>query len=307
MDCVTHESTHSRDTLLQQELAALIDQLTLTDGAHTTRIDGLCLMRASQPSDPVHGISNPSFCVIAQGRKQVTLGDECFTYDPLYYLVGSVSLPVTGQIIEATPERPYLCIRINLDPAEITRLIADAGPTGVPVVPAHRGLYVERVDNAMLDAVTRLVRLLHTPRDAAMLAPLVLREIYYRLLRSPQGYRLYEMAITNSQTHRVNRAINWLNQNYIEPLKIDELARRVNLSPSTLHHRFKAVTAMSPLQYQKQLRLQEAKRLMPHEGIDCSSAAHRVGYESPSQFSREYSRLFGAPPMKDMARLRASA
>jgi AraC-like DNA-binding protein len=307
MDRVTPESTYSRDTLQQHELAGLIDQFTQADGAHATQIDGLCLMRASQPSEPVHGIYNPSFCVIAQGRKQVTLGEERFTYDPLHYLVGSVSLPLTGQIIEATPERPYLCIRINLDLTEITRLLTDVGPTGVPIVPVHRGLYVERVDNAMLDAVTRLVRLLHTPRDVAMLAPLVLREIYYRLLRSPQGYRLYEMAMANSQTHRVNRAINWLNQNYIESLKIDELARRVNLSPSTLHHRFKAVTAMSPLQYQKQLRLQEAKRLMLSEGLDASSAAHRVGYESPSQFSREYSRLFGAPPMKDMARLRASA
>ena len=188
----------------------------------------------------------------------------------------------------------------------VTALIADAGPMGVPTRPTGRGLYVEQIDSSMLDAVLRLARLLDAPKDIAMLAPLIRREILYRLLRSPQGHRLYEIAIANSQSHRISQAIKWLNGNFEQPLRIDDLAKEVNLSVSTLHHRFKAMTAMSPLQYQKQLRLQEARRLMLAEGLEASAAGYRVGYESPSQFSREYSRLFGAPPLRDLARLRLS-
>lgn len=168
------------------------------------------------------------------------------------------------------------------------------------------GLYVEQMDNGLLDAVLRLVRLLDTPKDIAMLAPLVRREILYRLLRGQQGHRLYELAVGHSQTHRVSRAIAWINQHFQQGLRIEDLAREVNLSVSTLHHRFKAVTSMSPLQYQKQLRLQEARRLMLNESLDASEAGYRVGYESPSQFSREYSRHFGAPPVRDLTRLRMS-
>src|SRR5690606_14784197 len=174
-------------------------------------------------------------------------------------------------------------------------------------LPSGRGLYVEKTDPQLLDALLRLVRLLDAPRDIPMLAPLIRREILYRLLRGPQGYRLYEIALANSQTHRVSQAIAWLNQHFQRPLRIEDLAREVNLSTSTLHHRFKAVTSMSPLQYQKQLRLQEARRLMLNEGLEAAVAGYRVGYESPSQFSREYSRLYGAPPIRDVARLRTAA
>lgn len=211
-----------------------------------------------------------------------------------------------GRVIDASPENPNLSIRLDIDPGRITSLIAEAGPMAVPARPAARGVYVDKLDSPLLDAVLRLTRLLDTPKDIAMLAPLISREILYRLLRSPQGYRLYEIAIASSQTHRVSQALKWLNGNYEQPLRIDDLAREVNLSVSTLHHRFKAMTAMSPLQYQKQLRLQEARRLMLAEGLEASAAGYRVGYESPSQFSREYSRLFGAPPLRDLARLRAS-
>ena len=168
-------------------------------------------------------------------------------------------------------------------------------------------MYVDRIDAPLLEATVRLVRLLGSPKDIPVLAPLVLREIFYRLLRGPQGRHLQAVALQGSQSHRVNDAIEWLNRNYVEPLRIDELARRVNLSSSSLHHRFKALTAMSPLQYQKQLRLQEARRLLLAEGLDVSVVGYRVGYESPSQFSREYSRLFGASPVKDRARLRSIA
>ncbi|MCZ7018760.1 AraC family transcriptional regulator, partial [Salmonella enterica] len=186
------------------------------------------------------------------GSKEVRLADEVFAYDPLNYLVFSVAMPVAGRVIDATVEDPNLSVRINIDPAQLTALIAEAGPMGVPTRPTARGMYVDRIDTQLLDAVLRLARLLDTPKDIAMLAPLINREILYRLLRGPQGYRLYEIAVANSQSHRVSRAITWLNGNYEQPLRIDDLAKEVNLSVSTLHHRFKAITAMSPLQYQKQ-------------------------------------------------------
>ncbi|MGE8413362.1 MAG: AraC family transcriptional regulator [Pseudomonas sp.] len=286
------------------ELAAIIDRHTVEDGSHGTAIDSLFVSRHSHSHQFAPVLAQPALCIMAQGRKEVRLADETYNYDPLNYLVVSVAVPLSGKVAIVSPEQPILALRLDIDPGEINALIADAGPLGVPARPTSRGLYVERLDPAMLDAVLRLTRLLDTPKDIAMLAPLVRREILYRLLRSQQGHRLYEIATTNSQSHRVNQAIKWLNGHFEQSLRIDELAREVNLSVSTLHHRFKAMTAMSPLQYQKQLRLQEARRLMLAEGLEASAAGYRVGYESPSQFSREYSRLFGAPPLRDMARLR---
>ncbi|MBM7059456.1 AraC family transcriptional regulator [Pseudomonas sp. UL073] len=288
----------------QAELAVLLRRLTPSEGVHESAVPGLFLVRCDEPTLPVQGLCKPSLCIIAQGRKDVRLGSEWFVYDPLTYLVASVALPVSGQVTQATPEQPYLSLRLDFEPAQVARLIADAGPIGVPNGGPSRALYVDRLDVALLDAVIRLVRLLETPRDIAMLAPLIQREIFYRLLHSPQGQILHEIALADSQGHRIARAIDWLNQNYDQQLRIEDLARTVNLSTSTLHHRFKAVTALSPLQYQKQLRLQEARRLMVTEGLEASAASYRVGYESPSQFSREYSRLFGAPPLRDLARLR---
>jgi AraC-like DNA-binding protein len=264
------------------------------------------MSRHTKSHDFAPVLAQPALCIMAQGRKEVRLADEFFNYDPLNYLVVSVSMPLSGRVVNVSPEDPILAVRLDIDPTEITALIADAGPMGVPTRPTGRGLYVEQIDSSMLDAVLRLARLLDSPKDIAMLAPLIRREILYRLLRSPQGHRLYEIAIANSQSHRISQAIKWLNGNFEQPLRIDDLAKEVNLSVSTLHHRFKAMTAMSPLQYQKQLRLQEARRLMLAEGLEASAAGYRVGYESPSQFSREYSRLFGAPPLRDLARLRLS-
>ena len=252
-------------------------------------------------------LAQPALCILAEGNKTLFLGDERYTYDPLHYMVVSVTLPITGAMLDASPQNPCLGLRLDIDPAEISQLIAQSGPMLVPSMASGRGLFVERSDVPLLDALLRLVRLLDSPRDIAVLAPLVRRELLYRVLRGPQGHRLYEIALANSQTHRVCQAIAWLNQHYQQPLRIEDLAREVNLSTSTLHHRFKAVTSMSPLQYQKQLRLQEARRLMLNDGIEAAVAGYRVGYESPSQFSREYSRLYGAPPIRDVARLRASA
>ncbi|NBF02912.1 helix-turn-helix domain-containing protein [Pseudomonas sp. Fl5BN2] len=286
------------------ELAAIIERNTVTDGSHATAIDALFVSRHSSSHQFAPVLAQPALCIMAQGRKEVRLADETYNYDPLNYLVVSVAVPLSGKVAMVSPEEPILALRLDIDPGEINALIADAGPLGVAARPTGRGLYVEHLDPPMLDAVLRLTRLLDTPKDIAMLAPLVRREILYRLLRSPQGHRLYEIATTNSQSHRVNQAIKWLNRHFEQSLRIDDLAREVNLSVSTLHHRFKAMTALSPLQYQKQLRLQEARRLMLAEGLEASAAGYRVGYESPSQFSREYSRLFGAPPLRDMARLR---
>jgi AraC-like DNA-binding protein len=289
------------------ELADLMKRFAPQNGIHPTAIMALSLIRSDELSDALHIVHKPGLCVIIEGRKEVRLADECYVYDPLNYLVVSVSLPLAGQVIEASPERPYLCIRLDIDPAQICRLIADASPIAVPPRKTGRGLFLDRIDTPLLDAMLRLLRLLDSPDDIAALAPLAQQEIFYRLLRGAQGQRLHEIAIPDTQAHRISRAIEWLNTHYAEPLSIDNLAQMINLSPSALHHRFKAVTAMSPLQYQKQLRLQEARRLLLAESGDVSSVGYKMGYESPSQFSREYSRLFGASPSKDIARLRAQA
>jgi transcriptional regulator GlxA family with amidase domain len=197
-----------------------------------------------------------------------------------------------------------LSLRLNLDLEEIARLVLELGDRGPSPTSADRGLFVARLDEPLLDAVLRMVKLLDTPEDIDVLAPVVQREIYYRMLRGELGYRLADLAQSESGNHRIVRAIEWLKQHYTVPLRIEELADAVHLSASALHHRFKAVTAMSPLQYQKHLRLHEARRLMFADGIECAAAGHRVGYESASQFSREYRRLFGAPPRVEIARLR---
>jgi len=289
------------------ELARLIEGLVGEDGMHPTAIEPLHLVRCATPGEMTHGLHKPALCIIVQGGKEVRLADELYRYDPLHYLVVSVTLPVSGCVVRASRDEPYLCIRLDIDPALIAALVSEADPTAAVPEPTGRALYLDRIDAPLLDATLRLVRLLRNPRDIPVLAPLALREIFYRLLCGPQGGHLQAVALQGSQSHRVNDAIEWLNRNYVEPLRIDELARRVNLSTSSLHHRFKALTAMSPLQYQKQLRLQEARRLLMGEGLDVAEAGYRVGYESPSQFSREYSRLFGASPLKDMARLRSIA
>ncbi|ANY88017.1 MULTISPECIES: AraC family transcriptional regulator [Pseudomonas] len=291
----------------RQELADLIRRHVGEPSGTVSAIDDLYLVSYRETLRSMPALAQPALCILAQGSKTLFLGDERYAYDPLHYMVVSVTLPISGALLEASPENPSLGLRMDIDPAQISQLIAESGPMMVPNLPSGRGLYVERSDPQLLDALLRLLRLLDSPRDIPVLAPLIRREILYRLLRGPQGHRLYEIALANSQTHRVCQAITWLNRHYQQPLRIEDLAREVNLSTSTLHHRFKAVTSMSPLQYQKQLRLQEARRLMLNDGLEAAVAGYRVGYESPSQFSREYSRLYGAPPIRDVARLRANA
>jgi hypothetical protein len=194
------------------ELAELMKRFAPQFGVHPTAIDALHLIRCDQPTEALHTVHKPGLCVIVQGRKEVLLADERYVYDPLNYLVVSVTLPLAGQVIEASPERPYLCIRLDIDPAQICRLVADASPVGVPPQRSGRGLFLDRIDAPLLDAMLRLLRLLDSPDDIAALAPLAQQEIFYRLLRGVQGQRLHEIAIPDTQTHRISRAIEWLNR-----------------------------------------------------------------------------------------------
>lgn len=305
--------TMTNDHTLQGKLAALIERFTNDDGAFPTAIGPLTLYKVSEPTlpaaggfRPISGLFQPALCVVAQGRKRVVLADEEYVYDTAHCLLMSVDLPVFAHVIEATPEKPCLSLGLKLDAGEIGALIMEADSAlGVPAEPA-RGVAVRPIEDRLLDAVVRLLSLLDTPEDIPILAPMAIREILYHLLRGGHGSRLSQIALESSQTQRIARAIDWLGRNFDKPIHIEDVAREANMSVSGFHRHFKAVTAMSPLQYQKHLRLQVARRLMLSEDLDAATAGLQVGYESPSQFSREYSRLFGAPPLRDLTRLRES-
>lgn len=288
----------------QAELVERIDRFAPAEGRQATAIGPLWLIRASAPTSCSPSIYEPGLGFVAQGSKITLLGGDSYVYDPLNYLVISVTLPMASQVIEATPEKPYLGLRIDVDPREIAELLLE-GCEGIASDGVDRGLYCARVTESLLDAVLRLLRLLDTPQDIPVLAPMALREIHYRVLTGQLGHRLREVASIDSRSQRIVRAVEALKRDYPRPLSIEELAQSLHMSSSSLHHQFKAVTAMSPLQFQKQLRLHEARRLMLAEGLEATTAAHRVGYESPSQFSREYKRLFGAPPRREIVRMRA--
>jgi AraC-like DNA-binding protein len=284
------------------ELVDLVRQFAPCDGLHDTAIPALQLIRASAPAQRLPAVYEPGVVVVIQGRKQATLGTEVLVYDALNYLVISVTMLPQGQIIEASPNKPYLCVRVNIDPREVAALVLEAGRGRQTPVSADmgRGLNVARVSEPLLDAVLRLLRLLRNPQDAAVLAPMAVREIYYRVLTGELGPRLHALAVADGQAQRIVRAIDLLKRRYAEPIRIEEVAEAVHMSPSSLHQHFKQVTSMSPLQYQKHLRLHQARRLMLTDGLDAATAGHQVGYESPSQFSREYRRLFGAPPKAEI-------
>ena len=293
----------------QGELAALIERYAPEDGSYDIcGGDKASVVRASKPSEPTHGVFGAAVCVVAQGRKQVLAGGAVLAYDAMNYLVASVDLPVIGQVVEASPEEPYLCFKMTLDPAVIGDLLLQLGgeqALAQDAGPLVGAMAVSQVNPPLLDAVMRMVRLIDTPRDAAVLAPLIEREILYRMLLGDQGPRLAQIARADGRMRQVKRAIGWIKQNFDQPFSIEDLAAEARMSPSALHRHFKAVTALSPLQYQKQIRLQEARKLILVQRLDAGSAGHAVGYDSASQFSREYARLFGAPPLRDAARLRS--
>jgi AraC-like DNA-binding protein len=296
-----HRAQASRDELLER-LARAVPE----DGT-SEPLAGLRLRRASSPTELGHGVSDPALCVIAQGSKEIMLGDHRYRYDPAHYLIATAELPIASQITEASKEHPYLGLVLTLDPTLVGSVMVEAGHPAPRSHSAMKAIDVSPLDASLLDAVVRLVRLLDSPTDARVLAPLVKREIVYRLLTGEQGGRVCHIAALGGHTHRIAKAIERLRKDFDQPLRIENIARELGMSVSGFHHHFKEVTAMSPLQFQKQLRLQEARRLMLDEHLDAASAGYRVGYDDASHFNREYKRLFGAPPMRDVEWLRGAA
>lgn len=289
----------------QETLAGLIAQFVPEDGIHAMPVPRLSLIRVSRPTEPMHAVQNPAICIVVQGKKRVIVGDRMLDYGAGNQFIISVDVPATGQVVEASAEKPYLSLKLNLDPAIIGALLLEMGPRRFE--PSAQPCYcVSTTPDDVLDAATRLVRLLATPQDIPVLAPMIEREILYRLLQSKHANRLVEIATGESRVLQVSRAIGWIRKNYASAFSIEEVASEASMSTSALHQHFKDVTGLSPLQYQKQLRLQEARRLILSQSLDAAAAGFQVGYNSPSQFSREYNRLFGAPPLKDVQRLRAS-
>ncbi len=284
-------------------LVELLERQTRVDGNHPTAIRGLTLYRHTKPSPPTTVLYEPALCVVAQGSKRVMLGDREYRYDGARYLLVAADVPATARIVAATAEMPYLALKLILDPLEVGEVVAQLGPRRQPS-PATGALAMSPLDPALLDSVIRLVELLESPQDAQVLSPLVRREITYRLLVGPEGHRLRQIISGNDQGQRITHALRWLKAHYVEPLRVESLAKQAGMSPSALHRHFKAVTALSPLKYQKYLRLQEARRLMLGQALDAAEASFKVGYESPTQFSREYRRFFGAPPRRDIENLR---
>jgi AraC-like DNA-binding protein len=272
-----------------------------------TAISALSLARRDAPTEPTSYMYEPSLCVIAQGAKRVLLGNDTYVLDVHHFLITSVDLPTVVQITQASRETPYLGLILKLDRREMAQLMADSHLPPPRAQHSSRGMATGAVTVPLLSACQRLIDLLAAPQDIPILAPLIQREIVYRLLVGDQGARLRQIASAGSQSHRIAQAIDWLKRHYTLPLRIDDLAAHVYMSPSAFHHHFRALTAMSPLQYQKWLRLNEARRLMLTERLEAATAAFQVGYESPSQFSREYRRVFGASPLRDITSLRHMA
>jgi AraC-like DNA-binding protein len=287
----------------RDELADRIAQAIGHDGA-IEPLKGLHFNRFSLSAKPFHGVSIPAFCAIAQGSKKVLLGKDIYQYDPAHYLLATAELPVVGQILEASTAKPYLSLRLDLDPVLVGSVMVETGYSSAQSSASVKAIDVSSLDAELLDAVVRLVRLLDSPASAHVLTPLIQREIIYRLLMGAQGDRLRQIAVLGGYTHHIARAVDRLRKDFDQPLRIESIAQELGMSVSSFHHHFKSVTAMSPLQFQKQLRLQEARRLMLGQNLDATSAAYDVGYEDSSHFNREYKRLFGEPPMRDVERLR---
>ena len=292
----------------REKLARLISAYAPHDGSFELRIPGVHASRLSQANrECFHNLRVPSLCLIAQGAKSVILGQELYEYDASRMLVFSVALPIASQVTQASYSEPYLGFRLELDPHKIAELVLKVFPQGLPPVLERRAVYVAAVDTSIVNAAVRLLECVAQPGDVELLAPLMVEEILVRLLRSPIGARVAQMGFAESSVHRIAKAITWLRENFSQPIKIEELAEMVHMSVSSFHEHFKSVTSMSPLHYQKVLRLQAARRLMLSAMMDASAASQSVGYLSASQFSREYSRFFGSAPTRDIARLRQDA
>lgn len=287
----------------REELVERIGRAVPQDGTAQV-LEGLTLARASVPHGLVHSIIQPSLCVIAQGSKEVMLGESRYRYDSDHYLIATLEMPRVSQILEATLERPYLSLIIDLTPALVGSVLEEVDQASLSGNGDVRAMDVSRLDGNLQDGIVRLVRLIDSPGEVPVLMPLIKREIIFRLLIGQQGARLRHLAAQENDAPRIAQAVERIRQAFDQPLDIEELARELGMSVSGLYHRFKAVTAMSPLQFQKQLRLQEARRLMLSEDYDAASAAYRVGYHDASHFNREYKSVFGVPPIRHIQRLR---
>ena len=297
-----HASPRRPDT---SNLARLLAAYAPHDGVFDLRVPGITASRFSRINgECVHALRMPSLCILAQGAKSVIVGQEVYEYDASRMIVFSVALPVAAQVTQATHSEPYLGFKLDLDPHKIAELVLKVWPHGLPPVQERNAVYVTPAEPSIVNAATRLMECLAQPGDAELVAPLIVDEILIRLLRSPIGARVAQMGFAESSIERVAKAISWLRSNFSQPMKVEDLAALVHMSVSSFHEHFKSVTSMSPLHYQKVLRLQEARRLMLSAMMDAASASQHVGYLSPSQFSREYSRFFGNAPTKDIARLR---
>lgn len=309
MDPISHHQTEQKTHRMQanrDELVEILARAFREDG-ELEPLKGLHLNRSSSPMEPLHSVYDPVFCVIAQGSKEVFLRNERYMYDPSHYLLVTAELPLVSHVLEASKKQPYLALRLELDPILVGSVMVEAGDVTPKNHTDVKAIDVNSLDAGLLDAVVRLVRLLEGPAEAPFLAPLITREIVYRLWRGEQRDRLRHIAALGGYTPHIARAIERLHRDFDQQLRIDSIASELGMSVSGFHHHFKAVTAMSPLQFQKRLRLQEARRLMLGEGLDATSVAYRVGYHDASHFNREYKSLFGLPPMRDMERLRGTA
>ena len=285
-------------------LSLAVGNIAQTDGDYVTAIPSLTLHRRSAPTEPLHCIYSLGLGVIAQGEKQVMLGNEVVNYGPGQSMLTAIDLPVVSHVTKASWQKPFLGLLVTLDARHIVQLASEMELRRLPRERAFKPVTIEKLDDALTDTLVRLVKLLDDPALASQLAPLIQQEIVVRLLRSPYGPQLQQLVAAGSPSQQIAKTVAWLKQNFKQPLRVDELAVRTHMSQSTFRQHFRAITGMSPLQFQKQMRLQEARQLMLNQSIDAGNAAGLVGYESASQFSREYSRLFGAPPQRDVKRMR---
>ncbi|RRW56281.1 AraC family transcriptional regulator [Pseudomonas moraviensis] len=286
------------------KLVDIIGRHVRDDGVYSTAIPGVSLIRSASPTMPMPAVYEPTLCLVAQGRKQAMLGTTAYVYDPAKYLIASVDLPVMGSVIEASEAVPYLCLALDLDTAVLSELALRHPLREESVSAPPAGITLNDTTPELLDAAVRLAGLLDRPRDIEALAPLVIREMLYRLLTENGNSIIRQMAQADSRLNQIAKVIAWLRSHYNEACRIDDLVSIAGMSRSSFHTHFKAITSMSPLEFRNQLRLQEARRLMVTEAVDAAEAGYAVGYESPSQFSRDYARLFGMPPAKDAWRLR---
>ena len=295
-----------REQANREELVERIAR-TVTEDGMLEPLPGLRLARWSRVDELTHGVTDSTFCITARGTKEIFLGGHCYRYDAHSYLLSTAELPIVSRVLAVSEDEPYLGLRIVIDPAVVASVMVEMGQLPPRNQAPSRAIEVSPLDASLLDATVRLVRLLDSPAEARLMFPLISREIIYRLLSGEQGYRLRQMTVLGGHTHRIAQAVEKICREFDQPLRVEELAREIGMSTSSFHHHFKEVTALSPLQFQKQMRLQEARRLMIGETLDATTAGSRVGYDDTSHFNRDYKRLFGVPPMRDVERLREMA